>query len=239
MPDAPDVLVLCGGAGLRLRTITGDAPKSMANIANRPFLELLLRQVRRHGFRRVILAVGYREDVIRSYFGTRAFGLRLTYSAESSPLGTGGAVRNACDLLESKSVLIMNGDSYTDVNLCQFVTDHRKSDADASLVVVPADGRADCGMVLADATGKLLGFEEKQNPSHAPYVNAGIYLISRNILEAIPPGVQTSLERELLPQWLQEGRQIRAFVCPQRCVDIGTPDRYTNAQTTLSTAEKN
>lgn len=239
MPDAPDVLVLCGGAGLRLRTITGDAPKSMANIANRPFLELLLRQLRRHGFRRVILAVGYREDVIRSHFGTRAYGLRLTYSAESSPLGTGGAVRNACGLLESKTILIMNGDSYTDVNLCQFVTDYRKSDADASLVVVPADGRADCGMVLVDTTGKLLGFEEKQNPFHAPYVNAGIYLISRNILESVPLGIQTSLERELLPQWLQEGRPIRAFVCPQRCVDIGTPDRYTNAQSTLSTAEKN
>src|SRR6516165_2855106 len=81
MPKTPDAIVLCGGAGLRLKTITGDLPKSMANIVDRPFLELLLMQLRRYRFRRVILAVGYREDLIRSYFGARAFGLRLTYSA--------------------------------------------------------------------------------------------------------------------------------------------------------------
>ena len=113
----PDAIVLCGGAGLRLRSVIGDAPKGMAAVAGRPFLELLLRQLRRHGFERVILAVGYQRDMIYSHFGESAFGLRLAYSVESSPLGTGGAVRNAADLVESESVLIMNGDSYTDADL--------------------------------------------------------------------------------------------------------------------------
>src|SRR5271166_5311858 len=80
MSKMPDAIVLCGGAGLRLRSVIGDAPKAMARIAGRPFMELLLRQLQRHGFQRVVLAVGYQMEVIRSYFGERTFGLHLTYS---------------------------------------------------------------------------------------------------------------------------------------------------------------
>src|SRR5262245_4985053 len=113
MPSTPDAILLCGGAGLRLRSVIGNAPKGMADVAGRPFLELLLRQLRRHGFERAILAVGYQKHVIHSHFGGRAFGLHLAYSAESHPLGTGGALRNAAQLVRSESALIMNGDSYT------------------------------------------------------------------------------------------------------------------------------
>lgn len=93
MPEVPDAIVLCGGAGLRLKTITGDAPKSMDVVAGRPFLELLLKQLQRNGLRRVILAVGYQKQVIRSYFGNRMFDLELAYSEESTPLGTGGVTQ--------------------------------------------------------------------------------------------------------------------------------------------------
>ncbi len=109
MPDLPDAIVLCGGAGVRLRSVTEGAPKSMAGIAGRPFLELLLKQLRRHGFDRVILAVGYQRDMIRERFGQWAFGLEVAYSVESSPLGTGGALRNAAGLVTSEGALIMNG----------------------------------------------------------------------------------------------------------------------------------
>src|SRR5215471_14932402 len=109
MPSMPDAILLCGGAGVRLRSITGEAPKPMASIGGRPFLELLLKQLRRNDFARAILAVGYKKDAIRSYFGDRAFGLRLEYAAESFPLGTGGALRGAADLVASDAALIMNG----------------------------------------------------------------------------------------------------------------------------------
>src|SRR5437667_8523550 len=108
MPSAVDAIVLCGGAGLRLRSVTGDAPKSLASIGGRPFLDILLNQLRRHGFQHVILAVGYQRDLIRSHFDNRAHGMPLEYSIESTPLGTGGALRNAVDLIKSDSVLIMN-----------------------------------------------------------------------------------------------------------------------------------
>src|SRR5262252_9230661 len=99
MPSMPDPVLLCGGAGLRLRSVIGNTPKGMANVSGRPFLELLLRQLRRHGFERAILAIGYGGDAIHSYFGEQAFGLQVAYSAESCPLGTGGALRYAVDMV--------------------------------------------------------------------------------------------------------------------------------------------
>jgi NDP-sugar pyrophosphorylase family protein len=238
MPSMPDPILLCGGAGLRLRSITDDAPKAMARIAGRPFLELPLRQLRRYGFRRVILAVGYRQDVIRSHFGEHAFGLELKYSAESSPLGTGGALRNAADLVPSETFVAMNGDSYTDVDLNALVRKHDETKADVSVVVVPADERGDGGSVFLDANGNLAQFSEKQGSGSARYINAGIYVMSRAVLDLIRPGTQVSLEKDLFPRWIQDGARIKAFIHPGTCIDIGTPDRYRLAQQVLAGAER-
>lgn len=237
MLSKPDVILLCGGAGLRLRSVTGDAPKGMANVSGRPFLEFLLRQLRRHGFERVVLAVGYQRDAIQLYFGEQAFGLHLAYSAETRPLGTGGASRNAAGLVDTESLIIMNGDSYTDADLSEFVASHREAKADASVVIVPHDERADCGSVAVDEHGRVVGFAEKQNVLDASYVNAGIYIMSRKMLDEIPPGDEVSLERELFPRWLQQGKHIKGFICLERCIDIGTPERYRRAQDVLANAE--
>lgn len=237
MPKTPDALILCGGAGLRLRSITGDGPKGMASVAGRPFLELLLRQLRRHEFQRAILAVGYQAEVIRSYFGGNSLDLRLSYSVESSPLGTGGAIRNAADLVESEIVLIMNGDSYTEVDLAGILAAHHESKADAHLVLVPADDRNDSGSVRMDDSGKILGFEEKAGAFHTPYVSAGIYLMQRQMLYDIPSGHEVSLEKDILPRWLREGRYIQGFVFQGKCMDIGTPQRFREAQEVLADAE--
>ncbi|MGA8022835.1 MAG: nucleotidyltransferase family protein [Candidatus Acidiferrales bacterium] len=238
MPSGPDAIVLCGGAGLRLRSVTGDAPKSLANIGGRPFLEILLSQLRRQGFERVILAVGYQRDLIREHFGDGgAYGLAVIYAIEAAPLGTGGALRNAVDLIESEDALIMNGDSYTDGDLAAFVADYRRAKADISMLVVPADGRVDCGLVSVDADGKVLGFKEKQSAAGTPFVNAGIYLATKSALAGIQRGMQISLETDLFPRWLAEGRYLRAFQHSGECVDIGTPERYQRAQITLANAE--
>ncbi|HZO99478.1 MAG TPA: nucleotidyltransferase family protein [Terriglobia bacterium] len=237
MPSVPDALILCGGAGLRLRSVTGTAPKAMADVAGRPFLELLLRQLSRHGFRHTILAVGYQKEMIRSRFRDRILGLSLEYSAETQPLGTGGALRRAADLVQTENLLVMNGDSYTDADLNRLVTVHRQAAADVSIVVVPADGRIDCGSVLLDGNGSIGSFSEKAASCKTPFVNAGIYVMSRSLLYEIPPGVEVSLERELLPRWLQNGKTIKGFICSGRCTDIGTPERYRLAQELLASAE--
>ena len=237
MPNAPDAVILCGGAGTRLRSVTGEAPKSLATIGDRPFLDLLLHQLRRHGFEHVILAVGYQRDLIRSHLGDHAHGMSLEYSIESTPLGTGGALRNAVDFIASDSVLIMNGDSYTDADVSALASDFGAAHADMSVVVVPADGRVDCGLVSVDSSGRVLGFKEKQTATGNFYVNAGIYMATKRILSEVAPGARVSLEEELFPLWLSDGKHIRAFLHPGHCVDIGTPERYQSAQEILANVE--
>jgi NDP-sugar pyrophosphorylase family protein len=239
MLSVTDAIILCGGAGTRLRSVTGEAPKSLATIGDRPFLDILLNQLRRHGFTHVILAVGYQSDLIRSYFESRTHDASLEYSIESTPLGTGGALRNAANLVNSDAVLIMNGDSYTDVDLSRFVADHRKSQADLSVVVVPTDGRVDCGLVSTDPGGRVLGFKEKQSVTGMQYVNAGIYMVDKKILYEIPPKQRVSLEEELFPRLLAEEKNIRTFHHSGNCIDIGTPERYLRAQETLASVEPN
>ena len=209
----------------------------MASIGGRPFLELLLKQLQRHGFERVVLAVGYQRETIRSYFGDQFFGVEVMYSPELTPMGTGGAMRNAAELIESEALLIMNGDSYTDLDLCQFVEEHRASGVDVSVVVVAADERDDVGSVRMDGSGRLTGFDEKQGSQAAAYVSAGIYMMSRALLNNIVPGIPVSVERDLFPQWLAEGKDIRAFVHSGACLDIGTPERYQLAQDVLASTE--
>ncbi len=237
MPSVTDAIVLCGGAGTRLRSVTGDAPKSLATIGDRPFLDLLINQLRRHRFQRVILAVGYQRDLIRSHFDSYKPGVSLEYSIESTPLGTGGALRNAMDFVKSAQVLIMNGDSYTDADLSNFVAGHRESHADLSVVVVPTDGRVDCGLVSVDPAGRVLGFKEKQSATGTQYVNAGIYMVDKRILYQMPPNQRVSLEEEIFPRLIAEGKNIRTFHHLGRCVDIGTPERYLAAQEILANVE--
>ena len=232
-----EAIILCGGAGLRLRSVTGNDPKSMVRIAGGPFLGILLKQLRRHGFQRVILAVGYAGAAIQSYFGERFGGIDMEYSNELSPLGTGGALGNASQLIRSSSCLVMNGDSYTDVDLQEFAIAHGESGADVSVVVVPVDERGDVGSVLIDADNNIIQFSEKTRPALAAHLNAGIYMLSSEILYGIPPGLPISIERELIPKWIREGRRIRALVHSGKCVDIGTPERYQAAQKILADIE--
>ncbi|HUN60352.1 MAG TPA: nucleotidyltransferase family protein [Candidatus Sulfotelmatobacter sp.] len=239
MHSAADPIILCGGAGTRLRSVTGEAPKSLARIGKRPFLEILFNQLRRHGFDRVILAVGYQKDLILSHFGEQAFGLRIAYSVELTPLGTGGAIRNALTLMQSDAALIMNGDSYTDVNSRELLADFQRANADLSVVAVPADGREDCGSLTVDPDGSIRGFREKQVLTGKAFLNAGIYIARKRILEEIAAGIPVSLETELFPRWLREGKNLRAFHHPGECIDIGTPDRFKNAQMALANTELN
>jgi D-glycero-alpha-D-manno-heptose 1-phosphate guanylyltransferase len=237
MPSGVEPIILCGGAGLRLRTVTGGSPKSLAHIGNRPFLEILISQLQRHGFDNVVLAVGYQSEAMKHYFGDQSSGFKISYSVEKTPLGTGGALRDALAQINSKAALVMNGDSYTNADLLSFVKDYQTSNAELSVVVVPADGREDCGSVSVTPSGMVVGFKEKQSLDGRKYVNAGIYLIDKRMRAQIPSGAKVSLEAELFPRWIAEGKTFRAFHHPGPCIDIGTPERYESAQNTLTHVE--
>ncbi len=214
----------------------GELPKPMAQIAGRPFLELLLRQLKRHGFLRVILSVGYKQEVIREHFGEKAFGLELVYSIETSPLGTGGALREAAHLVGTETALVMNGDSYTDADLSRLVREHAGNNADVTVVVIP-ETRSDAGSVVLDRDGKVKAFAEKRHVPESRYLSAGIYMLSKNLIAGVPQGSKISLEEQLFPQWLANGKSIEGFVYEGQCLDIGTPERYMKAQHALEKVE--
>ncbi len=146
-------------------------------------------------------------------------------------------MRNAVGLVESDSVLIMNGDSYTDADLAAFAVGFHNAEVDISMLVTPTDGRVDCGLVSVDPSGRILGFREKQAAKGEQFVNAGIYMATKVLLCEVPTGLPVSLESELFPQWLQQGKRFSADRHSGRCIDIGTPERYQNAQYILSEAE--
>jgi NDP-sugar pyrophosphorylase family protein len=237
MARLPDAVILCGGAGLRLKSITGDAPKPMANIAGRPFLELLLSQLKRFGFSRVVLSVGYKHEVIRQHFGDKVCGMNLIYSVEASPLGTGGALGQVAGDITTDTALVMNGDSYTAVDLGLLLQAHQNNSADATVVVMP-ETRKDAGSVLLDENCRVKAFAEKSDVLNTRYQSAGIYIFKKSLCTAIPPAAKISLEEQLFPEWLANGTRIDAFIFPGACIDIGTPERYMKAQEALAGVER-
>ena len=153
MFQMPDAVILAGGAGLRLKSVTGETPKPMAKIGERPFLEILFHQLKRQGLVHIILSVGQKQQAIRAHFGENTSGLRLCYSLERIPLGTGGALRQSVAHVVTKNFLALNGDSYTDVNLEQLMLAHLNSKADVTMAVIP-ESRSDAGSVVFDQDGK-------------------------------------------------------------------------------------
>jgi NDP-sugar pyrophosphorylase family protein len=235
VPNLPDlsVAVLAGGLGTRLRAVVADRPKVLAAVAGRPFLCHLFNQLHDQGVCRVVLLVGHRADQVRAALGASYRGVRLVYSAEDRALGTAGAVRLALPLLSSSPVLLLNGDSYCDVDLDAFRRAHEGHGAGASLVLCRATDPARFGSVELDERGCVLRFVEKEAPGHGPpragWINAGVYLLRRDLIAELPPGQPLSLERNVLPAWVGRG-QVHGHRAEGRFLDIGTPESYAAAE---------
>jgi NDP-sugar pyrophosphorylase family protein len=228
--DATEVTaaVLAGGLGTRLRPVVPDRPKVLAEVGGRPFLAYLLDQLAAARVRQAVLCTGYGADQVEAAFGARYGPLRLSYSREPVALGTGGALRHALPLLAAHTVLAMNGDSYCHVDLDAFRHTHRVRHAEGSLVVVEVAETERYGRVRLNAEERVCGFEEKHARSGSGWVNAGIYLLERALLETIPAGSAVSLERDLFPAWT--GRRFFGFAAAGPFLDIGTPQTYAQAE---------
>jgi histidinol-phosphate phosphatase family protein len=215
---------LCGGLGTRLKGILRDQPKVLAEVCGRPFLSYLLDQLADGGFRQVILATGHLGDQVRETFRDYYRGLHLSYSQEAAQLGTGGALRLAAWGLPK--ALVMNGDSYCDVNLPDLVLDHLQSGVPNSMAVVLVDDTRRFGSVQIGSGGLVTAFQEKAaDGSDCPVsgpINAGIYVVSHDLIESIPGDCQVSLEHEVFPRWL--GGPLRAAMASGPFLDIGTPE---------------
>jgi NDP-sugar pyrophosphorylase family protein len=221
--------ILAGGLGTRLRSRIADRPKVLAPVCGRPYLAYLLDQLAAARVRRVVLLTGYLADQIHAAFGETYAGLRLTYSDEPSPRGTAGALRDARPHLPSPSVLLLNGDSFCAASLLDFRAFHRRCGADLSLVLTRVEDSSRYGRVCVAPDGRILRFEEKTQTAGAGWVNAGVYLLQRSLIEEIPADGPASLERDLFPMWAADKRCC-GFLSWVPFLDIGTPESYAQAE---------
>ena len=232
----PPALVLAGGLGTRLASVVPDLPKPMAPVAGRPFLEHVLRRLAQQGVAEAILCVGYKRDVIQAHFGTQFGGLQLRYSNEDQALGTGGAIRLAFDRFALRSALTLNGDTWCEAPLSDFVIFHRARAAQVSVVLTPVADSARFGAVETDADGRIQRFSEKPSSPGEAWVNAGVYLVEAAALQLAPAVPRFSFEAELMPACAAQG-QAFGFRCQANFIDIGVPSDYQRAQELFASSD--
>lgn len=228
------VAILAGGRGTRLRSKVTDKPKILAEINGRPFLKYILDQIESTGFKKVVICTGFMGKQVQAKFGKKYRNLKLIYSQEFSPLDTAGAIRLALPLLKSETVMIMNGDSFCNANLENFVRFHLQNKANATILLTESSDTSRYGRVDIDRSGKILDFKEKKENSEKGLINAGIYLVNRSLLLEIPKkGVSkrnraVSFEKEMFPSWI--GKDLYGYKGGERFIDIGTPKSYAQAE---------
>ncbi|MGL4550521.1 MAG: nucleotidyltransferase family protein [Gemmataceae bacterium] len=217
-----DAAVLAGGLGTRLRSVVADRPKVLAPVNGRPYLFLLLDQLADAGVGRVVLLVGHRAGMVRDALGERYRGMRLLYSEEATPLGTGGAVRHALPLLTAPRVLLLNGDSYCECDLAAL------NDGPARMAVARVPDVSRYGEVTVADDGRVVAFGEKSGAARPGWINAGVYSVPRAQLETLPDVRPLSLERDVFPRWARDGLLVAA-PAGGRFLDIGTPESFAAA----------
>ena len=217
-------ILLVGGFGTRLAPLTQQTPKPMLPVAGIPFTEHQIAKARAAGITEIVLATSYLAEVFEPYFGDGSrFGIKISYAVEKVALGTGGAIRNAAQLLEGTGpVVIFNGDVLSSHNLSAQIDQHCALDADVSLYLTEVpDARAFGAVELAG--DRITTFNEKMENPPTNIINAGCYIFNREIIDEIPSDQVVSVERETFPQLLARGASVVGYVDRAYWLDIGTP----------------
>ena len=237
-----EAVVLAGGLGTRLgKTVVG-LPKSLAPIGEQPFLSYLLGWLRSEGITEVILAVGHRRRaIVQHYARHKPDGIRLRYSIENKPLGTGGALRNVRALLRCEEFFVLNGDSIFDVNLQRMLAFHRRHRSKATLALANPPEAGRYGSFLLNAQGRIRAFVEKQatsepnaggGPDLSRWISGGLYIMNKAIFRHMPRRQELSLEKEVFPRLI--GGPFYGFPSKGYFIDIGVPEDYQRAQSELT-----
>lgn len=229
-------VILAGGLGTRLRSVIADRSKVLAPVQERPFLTFLLDQLAAASFNSVVLLTGYRAEQVRQTLGETYKGLRLTYSVETQPMGTAGALLLAAPHLTGRTILLMNGDSYCDVDFAALLAFHQWHQADMTMTLVEVARVERFGHVEVFGNGRVQRFAEKPTAHGSGWINAGISLLERNLVADIPVERPVSLERDLLPGWVA-GKKVFGFRWSGAFLDIGTPESYAAANAFFAAKE--
>jgi NDP-sugar pyrophosphorylase family protein len=224
-------LILAGGKGTRLRPLTMHTPKPIVPIANRPLLVYQLELLKRAEVRDVILSLSYQPQKIEDKLldGTD-HSVRISYTVETMPLGTAGAFRNAAGLIR-ETIVVLNGDVLTDIDLSEVIEFHRERAAAATIVLTPVPNPTEYGFVETDEAGRVRRFVEKPEPEAvtADTINAGIYVLEPRVLDYIPEGEPFMFEYGVFPKLLEAGEAFYGYTWRGYWRDVGSAPSYWQA----------
>jgi len=221
-------IILVGGEGTRLHPLTHSTVKAMVPILNKPFIEYVIRHLSNHNIDGVTLALGYKPDCITDYFGDASqLGAKLTYSVETVPLGTAGAVKNAEQYIDG-TFYVMNGDIFTDFDLSAMLDFHKRMGAKVTIALTPVDDPTRFGVVEIDNQKRVARFVEKPSWDQVTsnLINAGIYILDAEILKRIPQGRRFMFEHDVFPELLADGEPVFGYASDTYWIDTGTPEKY-------------
>lgn len=225
----PEAIILAGGYGTRMQKVLGDLPKSMANVAGRPFLEYLLDYLILNRFNKFVLSVGYRSEVIIKHFGSVYRGVEIEYAVEEEPLGTGGGVKLALGKCHDDHVLALNGDTLFLADLIDFYSKHLIYNSKISIALREVEDISRYGSVRINDSFILTSFGEKSAQKIEGLINAGVYCINRKWFMTNNFNRAFSLENDCFGQWYKQGL-IAGYPYNAYFLDIGIPEDYRRAQ---------
>lgn len=225
-------ILLCGGLGTRLRPVIGEKQKAMADVKGKPFLHILIDYLKAQGIKEFIFACGYKKEEIEKYFKDgKDFDIKVEYAVEKEPLGTGGAIKNCLSFIDEEMIYVLNADTLFKIDYKKLYDNMIKNSTDLSIVVknvddVVNDGKNNRYGNIKVKNNLIESFIEKpESKENDTYINGGIYLIKRKLIEKIPDG-KVSLENEMMQLWIKENVKIGACIEDGSFIDIGTPDSY-------------
>jgi len=222
-------ILLVGGMGTRLMPLTRDTPKPMLPIAGLPVTEHQLMAAKRAGITTIVLATSYLSEVFTPYFGDGSkWGLDIRYAVEETPLGTGGAIKNAAATLDLRAgsdepIVIFNGDVLSSHNLAKQIQEHLAHNADVTLHLTHVEDARAYGCVPVDESGRVTAFLEKMDNPITNTINAGSYVFHPSVIETIAANTVVSVERDVFPALVTAGKSIYGYVEDAYWLDIGTP----------------
>lgn len=223
-----DVIILAGGLGTRLASVVSDVPKPMAPVAGRPFLDHILKLLPASHIAKIVLAVGHKYVKIKEYYGDEYEGIPLIYSIENEPLGTGGGIGLAMQHCTEETILVLNGDTYFDVDIEQLWQVHQSTEALMTLALKQMKTPDRYGTVLLQ-DDTILHFEEKKQGLKTGLINGGLYMVSSRLQNVLPDQEKYSFESEVLEKQVVTN-ELKGFISNGLFIDIGIPKDYERAQ---------
>lgn len=224
-----EAIILAGGFGTRLSSVINDLPKSMAPVNGRPFLDYQLDYLDVFGVQRVILSVGHLHEKIMEHYGDRYKDIKIDYSVETEPLGTGGGLKKAIQMAEGPLVIAMNGDTFYEIDFIKFLHIHRGKESKLSIILREVEDVSRYGAIERDEERRITGFFEKNVKSGKGLINGGIYIINKRFFESQNLPDKFSLEKDFFEK-IYKTEKIYGVLCRQYFIDIGIPEDYAKAQ---------